>query len=113
MTLLRALPPMESTFEYVYDFGDHWVHEVFVEKQLVASEAGAVPTCLEGEHACPPEDCGGMWRYQEILKILADPTRIDEDEAEELQGWLEWAGEDFNPAHYDLELANRRLRLLR
>ena len=113
VTLLRALPSVESTFEYVYDFGDHWVHEVVVEKQIAASEVVAVPICLEGELACPPEDCGGMWRYQEILRILFDPTTLDEDEAEELQGWLEWAGEDFNPAHYDLELANRRLRLLR
>ena len=46
VTLLRALPPMESTFEYVYDFGDHWVHEVVVEKQIAASEAGAVPKRL-------------------------------------------------------------------
>jgi Plasmid pRiA4b ORF-3-like protein len=42
VTLLRALPPVESAFEYVYDFGDHWVHEVIVEKQLVASEVGTM-----------------------------------------------------------------------
>jgi Plasmid pRiA4b ORF-3-like protein len=42
VTLLRALSPVESAFEYVYDFGDHWVHEVIVEKQLVASEVGTM-----------------------------------------------------------------------
>ena len=113
VTLLRVLPPIESIFEYVYDFGDHWVHEVTVERQLVASEVALAPVCLEGERACPPEDCGGRGKYQEILAALSDPTSIDEDEAEELQGWLEWVGEGFSPATFDLEFANRRLRLLR
>ena len=47
-----------------------------------------------------------------LLLLLDTGMRVGEDEAEELQGWLEWAGEGFNPAHFDLELANRRLRLL-
>ena len=46
-------------FFYEYDFGDSWRHEVVTES------VGPVPlvlkfaTCVDGQRACPPEDCGG------------------------------------------------------
>lgn len=103
VTLLGALPPVGERFEYIYDFGDDWVHEIVVEARLAASDVGFAPACLEGARACPPEDCGGRGSYQEILAALADPTQRDE----------EWAGEGFDPTAFDQELANRRLRYLR
>jgi len=28
------------------------------------------PVCLDGRRACPPEDCGGLWGYSDILDVL-------------------------------------------
>ena len=81
--------------EYVYDFGDDWEHEIQLEKILPREKGTLYPVCIEGKIACPPEDCGGLWGYADILEALKDP---DNEEAEEL---LDWVGEDFDPEHFD------------
>ncbi|RLG29132.1 plasmid pRiA4b ORF-3 family protein [Methanosarcinales archaeon] len=80
---------------YVYDFGDNWEHEVQLEKILPREKGATYPTCIKGRRACPPEDCGGLWGYVDILEALEDP---DNEETEEL---LDWVGEDFDPEHFD------------
>lgn len=50
-------------FEYVYDFGDNWEHDILVEKILPLEPAQAYPVCICGAQNCPPEDSGGPWRY--------------------------------------------------
>jgi hypothetical protein len=50
---------------------------------------------MDGKRACPPEDCGGPWGYEEFLAAIANP---DHEEHEE---WLEWAGGEFNPEYFD------------
>jgi hypothetical protein len=65
------------------------------------------PRCTAGRRACPPEDCGGVWGYQEFLEVLADPGH--EDHAER----LEWLGletaDEFDPARFDLAETNQAL----
>ncbi|WP_240674680.1 plasmid pRiA4b ORF-3 family protein [Burkholderia stabilis] len=61
------------------------------------------PLCLDGQHACPPEDVGGVPAYADFLKAITDPT------LEELDHLLEWCGGSFDPAAFDLVLANQRL----
>jgi len=69
-----------------------------------AGEVGVkYPRCLDGERACPPEDCGGAWGYEELLEVLNDP---DHEDYEHYRGW---AGEDFDPERFDLEKVNRTL----
>ena len=81
--------------EYTYDFGDDWEHKILLEKILPREEGTAYPVCVKGKRACPPEDCGGVWGYADILEALEDP---DDPENEEL---LEWVGEDFDPEYFD------------
>lgn len=50
---------------YEYDFGDRWEHVLTLEKFLVREVAE--PLCMAGNRACPPEDSGGPWIYQEFL----------------------------------------------
>ena len=50
-------------FEYVYDFGDNWEHDIRVEKILALNPARAYPVCIGGAQPCPPEDSGGPWCY--------------------------------------------------
>lgn len=88
---------------YEYDFGDSWEHLVKLEKRLPGGDPEALPRCLAGENAAPVDDTGGIYGYYEFLAALRDPTHDMHDTA------IEWLGEDFDPARFDLEIANRRL----
>jgi len=91
---------------YQYDFGDNWEHEIILEK-IEDNVAGKnIPTCLTGKHNCPPEDCGGLWGYYDMLEVLQNP------EHEEYDDYLEWLGEDFDPKYFDKEEVNAYLLLL-
>ena len=94
-------------FFYEYDFGDSWIHQLIVEERLTAVREVTYPICLEGERACPPEDCGGAWGYANFLETVRNPGH---DEHEEI---LEWVGEEFDPEKFDVTAANRELRSIR
>ncbi|MBE9592266.1 MAG: plasmid pRiA4b ORF-3 family protein, partial [Proteobacteria bacterium] len=48
------------------------------------------------KRACPPEDCGGIWGYAELLEIINNP------EHEEYEEMMEWLGGEFDPEHFDM-----------
>jgi Plasmid pRiA4b ORF-3-like protein len=100
--LSDVAPNARATFTYVYDMGDSWSHEVKVEKLVAREPEARYPKCLGGERACPPEDCGGVWGYADLLTALDAP---DDPESAEL---LEWAG-PFDPEKFDLDAVNARL----
>lgn len=96
-----------DSFSYEYDFGDGWEHDILLEKLVPAEPGGRYPVCVAGEHACPPEDCGGTGGYAELIAILADPGN---ERHEDMLQWLGIEnGHDFDPARFDVEEANRRL----
>jgi len=99
--------PLETgeSFEYVYDPGDDWQHEIVLETRLRVDPEQFYPACTAGARACPLEDSGGPWRYAEILEILANPKH---PEYPEIKGWI---GNDFHPEAFDLRATNRILRL--
>jgi hypothetical protein len=92
-----------QSFRYEYDFGDGWEHLVTVESVEPAHPALGYPVCLGGQRACPPEDCGGIWRYNETRDAYADPQR------EEHAALLEWLGYPFDPEGFDTNAINRAL----
>jgi len=103
VTLAAALG-RRRTFRYVYDFGDWWQHKISVKKAGVAKTADdALPVCLAGEYACPPEDVGGPYGYAEFVQAISDPKHPDRADR------LEWVGEDFDPNVFDIETANADL----
>ena len=53
----------KEQFEYVYDFGDNWEHQITVEKILQLDSTQTYPLCITGRGKCPPEDSGGPWMY--------------------------------------------------
>lgn len=96
-------------FRYEYDFGDSWLHDLLVEKILPAdpstgSGGKRYPVCVAGKRACPPEDSGGVWGYEEILEAAANRKHPEHDR------YLEWIGENFDPEHFDLNEVNEVLR---
>jgi hypothetical protein len=98
---------------YLYDFGDGWEHDITLENVLLPGEGApgaeqALPACLAGKGACPPEDCGGPGGYAELKAVLADPRH--EDHAAMLE-WLGLSrGTDFDPGRFSLREVNERLR---
>jgi hypothetical protein len=63
-------PGAKLKFIYKYDFGDSWEHEVLVEEVLPPDPDFKHPVCLGGANACPPEDCGGIPGYYDLLAAL-------------------------------------------
>jgi hypothetical protein len=73
-----------KTAIYDYDFGDSWSHVIILEGILLKEKTVKYPRCIGGERACPPEDCGGVPGYYELLKILADSKHPEHQE------YIEW-----------------------
>jgi hypothetical protein len=67
---------------YVYDFGDDWIHDLTLEKVL--NEPSDHATCTAGKGACPEEDSGGLWGYEEMKDTgEIDATDFDVEEVRE------------------------------
>ncbi len=90
---------------YEYDFGDSWGHTLQVEQVLDRRRGDPRAACVGGRRAGPPEDVGGIWRYNEIVAVLTgDGSHTNEViDAEELSELREWLGEDFDPADPGLD----------
>jgi hypothetical protein len=101
--LHKALGIDARCFDYVYDFGDDWHHVVLVEDQHIDAKRRTSIRCIDGENACPPEDVGGAFRYEEFLTAIGDPSH------EEHKTYREWSGGRFDPRRFDLDAANRAL----
>jgi hypothetical protein len=91
-------------FQYEYDFGDSWYHEVLFEGVVQADPKAKYPLCLEGARACPPEDCGGIWSYPDFVEAIENP---DHERHEEL---LEWIGGRFDPEEFDPLKATKAMK---
>jgi len=95
-------------YAYIYDFGDDWHHSILLEK-LVIDEM-IRPFCLDGAGACPPEDCGGVHGYEQILKIFATPGHPEQ------KSYREWIGlegdEIWDAAYCNKREINKRFALL-
>lgn len=109
--LEQVLPKVKSRVRYTYDFGDDWEHDIVLEKILDRDSAGRYPRCTGGRRAGPPEDCGGIWGYAELVEVLGDPGHPEHEERLEWLG-LEEAG-DFDPVEFDAEEVNEALSTAR
>lgn len=83
--------------QYIYDFGDDWEHKIILEKILPRDNLKKYPDIIKGKRACPPEDCGGIYGYNEVLEILENTTHEDYKEL------IEWLGDDFDPEYFNSE----------
>jgi hypothetical protein len=103
-TLGKLVSEEKAKFFYMYDFGDAWEHAITLEKILPAESGKSYPICLKGKRACPPEDCGGVWGYEETLEILKDPSHPEYEDT------IDWMGEGFDSERFDPEPINDGLK---
>lgn len=86
-----------KSFKYLYDFGDGWEHSVTIERIVPASIGLDYPRLLDASGACPPEDIGGPWGYQEARDALADPNH---ERHTEMAEW--WDATRLDPTIIDI-----------
>ncbi len=101
--LNQLLSRVGAKMVYTYDFGDGWEHGIVLEKGLPIEPNMAYPLCTDGRGACPPEDCGGLGGFYNLLEALQNPRHPQREEL------LEWLGEDYNPEKFSTEAINRIL----
>jgi len=107
-TLRHIAPRLQDAFRYEYDFGDSWQHKITVEKILPPEAApSTVAVCVSGARACPPEDCGGVWGYDNLLKILKNRNHPEH------QSSKDWLGRAFDAEDFDASRINLWLRKLK
>ncbi len=91
------------TIQYVYDFGDDWDHSIQIERVNKAAPGMTYSRLLKATGACPPEDVGGAWGYEEFLEALADP---DHEQHEDM---VQWSGGDFDAENVESDSIIERL----
>ena len=94
----------KSKFIYEYDFGDGWEHSIVIEKILPREKNTYYPICIDGKRSCPPEDCGGTFGYENLIKIINNPGHKEYDEL------MEWLGDYFAPEEFNIDEVNEFLR---
>lgn len=93
----------KDKFEYEYDFGDGWMHQIVVEKFLPRERKTKYPVCVDGKMSCPPEDCGGIGGFYRMLDILKNKKHSEYKEM------LVWLGGKYDVGHFDKDIANIEL----
>jgi hypothetical protein len=106
-TIAELAPAARKRFLYEYDFGDSWNHEVLVEKVLPPDPAFRHPVCVAGANACPPDDCGGIPGYYEMLAALANPKHPEHENL------TEWIGGKWDADAFDLDQTNAALKRMK
>ncbi len=111
LPLAEAFPRIGSKVRYHYDFGDGWTFLLTRVKPEPAEAPGSPHAargfaCLGGGRSGPPEDCGGVHGYLDLLHAHEHPKTCGLDD--ELIAWAK----TLDPETFDPEGVNRELRRL-
>ena len=92
----------ESTFTYVYDFGDNWRHTLAVERIEERRPNVPYPCFIEGARRCPPEDVGSIHGFADFLEAVT--TRGHP----ERKAMLTWYGGPYDPKDINRQMIEYR-----
>lgn len=104
VTLLDLDLENHGRITYGYHFGEGWQVDLKVEKSAPVEKGVHYPACIGGERAGPPEDCGGLEAFHDMLACIKEP------QSELGREWIEWLGPDYDAERCDLEKINRALK---
>jgi hypothetical protein len=104
--LSDMLRQRRTTFQYLYDFGDSWLHQVIVTRIRAPETGVAYPRYIAGERNSPLEDIGGLPGFYAGLAAVAEDEEIEE--LDDLHGWAR----SFDPDYIDEDDIEKRLRLM-
>ncbi|MBC8185274.1 plasmid pRiA4b ORF-3 family protein [candidate division KSB1 bacterium] len=83
---------------YDYDFGDDWRHRIVLKGIFPPKDGIKYPNCSDGQRACPPEDCGSVPGYYNLVEVLANTEHA---EYKDMVYWLSNHAKNYHP--YDPE----------
>ena len=106
VTLADVRFPERDRLAYDYLFIEGWHVDIRVEKTVTAEKGAIYPKCVAGDRAGPPEDCGGIEAYKDMLYCLKHP------ETDLGREWREWLGPVYDPEKCDFGAINRTLKRL-
>ena len=92
--LRDVLKPIKTVIDYTYDFGDCWEHRLTVTDIRAGERGMSYPRYIGGQRNGPPEDCGGIPGFYELLEAIADPAHPGHVHAKK------WA-RDYDPDTFD------------
>ena len=107
MQLDRYFKRPRQKATYLYDFGDDWEHQIVFEKSSENERDFVYPLCIEGENSAPPEDCGGIWGYYDMLEAVKDNEHPDHEDL------IDWLGDSFDPFRFEMDSVNKELKRLK
>lgn len=84
--LRDVLNARKTNIDYTYDFGDGWEHRLTVTRKRSGTPDVAYPHYIGGEWNGPPEDCGGVPGFYQLLVVLADANHPEHAQM------VEWSG---------------------
>jgi hypothetical protein len=102
----KVFTEVGTTAVYEYDFGDSWIHHLELVDRTNHLKQVPLPIVISGNNACPPEDCGGIHGYKDLIAILKDPNHPEHRE------YKVWAGKNFNPVEFSVDACNAELKKL-
>ena len=100
-SLEMVLQPRGERMKFEYDYGDSWIHDLWVKgARDYAPGEEPVIKLLKAHGECPPEDCGGVWGYADLLELNKKKRKSADDKER-----LEWYDipKDFDPENCDIE----------
>lgn len=101
-TLGELLTKVKKKFKYEYDYGDNWEISIQVEKYLDIDKNIEYPRLIDGALNGPPEDCGGIWGYYNLVEALENKKHPDHDDISD------WIGE-YDPNYFNMNELNHIL----
>ena len=84
---------------FEYDYGDSWYHKVKLKSvaDYADYETKAV-RLIGGANACPPDDCGGIYRYRHLVELIQKKPQ-----SSELSEFYDWMGCKWDPEFFPMD----------
>ena len=103
VTLSDVLTEKGVRMKLLYDYGDDWKHDVWV-KGIREYDKGEKPsiTYFTGNGACPPEDCGGVGGYLQLIE-LTKKKKLTAEDRERLDWYCMYDRDGYDPEECDHE----------
>ena len=84
---------------FEYDYGDSWYHKVKLKSVADYTDDGTKAVRLiGGANACPPDDCGGIYRYSYLVELMQKKPR-----SSELSEFYDWMGCKWDPEFFPMD----------